>query len=45
MSRWCSNQLSYGRIVFLSCQPVLATGTNINGVSECWQGKKDIFLS
>jgi len=24
---------------------VLATGTNINDLSEYWQGKKDIFLS
>jgi len=23
----------------------LATGTNINDLSEYWQGKKDIFLS
>ncbi|WP_212590465.1 hypothetical protein, partial [Yersinia ruckeri] len=43
MSRWCSNQLSYGRIDY--CQPSKVTaGTNINGVLACWQGEKRNFI-
>ena len=42
MSRWCSNQLSYGRIFsFLSW---LTAGTNINELPACWQGEKRNFI-
>lgn len=37
MSRWCSNQLSYERIV------VVTTGTNISGSRRMWQGENVQF--
>ena len=41
MSRWCSNQLSYGRI--FSCLSWLTAGTNINELPACWQGKAQFY--
>ena len=42
MSRWCSNQLSYGRI--FSCLSWLTAGTNINELPARWQGEKRNFI-
>ena len=39
MSRWCSNQLSYERIVLS-----VTTGTNISGRVGRWQEAKRNFL-
>ena len=39
MSRWCSNQLSYGRIIYW-----VTTGTNINEMIRFWQEEKHKFI-
>ena len=39
MSRWCSNQLSYGRTVLS-----VTTGTNISGSSQGLQAENSNFL-